>query len=219
MLVLPVLNAEAARDMVESWQPDLLADGHAPEKRVVFAGLSWQRYLEWDKALGDNRPGPRFYYLDGELEIMSTSREHERLKGWLVGCLDIYFEEASIEEVDPVGQATIQEPLEQAGAEPDASWLLHGDRPIPDFVLEIALTSGGIRKLDIYQRFGVAEVWFWRRGRLEVHALLADGSDYEPVLASRLLPGLDLALLERCAKIRNWTEARRAFRAGLAAGK
>jgi hypothetical protein len=26
------------------------------------------------------RPGPRFYYLNGELEIMTTSNEHERIK-------------------------------------------------------------------------------------------------------------------------------------------
>jgi Uma2 family endonuclease len=42
--------------------------------------LSWRRYLDLDKALGDDRPGPRFYYLDGDLEIMTTSKEHERIK-------------------------------------------------------------------------------------------------------------------------------------------
>ena len=83
MLASPVLNAEAARDMVKPWQPDLLVDGHEPEKRMVFTGVSWERYLDWDQALGDDRSGPRFYYLDGELEIMSVSEEHERIKKWL----------------------------------------------------------------------------------------------------------------------------------------
>jgi hypothetical protein len=33
---------------------------------------------------------------------------------------------------------------------------------------------------------------------------------------SRLLPDLNIPLLERCAAIESWREARRAFRAGLA---
>ena len=74
--------------------------------------------------------------------------------------------------------------------------------------------------LALYQRFPVAEVRFWRKGKLEVHALLADGSGYERVeQGSRWLAGLDLALLERCVAIPGWREARRVFRAGLAAGQ
>lgn len=207
-------SAEEIRSLLELWQPDLLVDGNEPERRVVLSGLSWERYLEWDKTLGDDRSGPRLYYFDGELEVMSVSREHERVKKRLADCLTIHFDQIGM-DVDATGQATMQ--LEfQAAAEPDESWCFHEEKPVPDLVLEVALTSGGIRKLELYQRFGVPEVWFWRRGRLEVHALLADGSGYEHVPASRLLPGLDLALLERCAKITNWQEARRAFRAGLA---
>jgi hypothetical protein len=46
-----------------------LPNGTDPEARVIICGLSWQRYLDLDKALDDDRPGPRFYYLDGDLEI------------------------------------------------------------------------------------------------------------------------------------------------------
>ena len=218
MLAPPVLNAEAVRDVVESFRPGLLIDGHEPEARVVFSGVSWDQYLDWDRALGDDRSGPRFYYQDSELEIMSTSDEHERLKSCLSDFLGDYLVEIGI-EVNARGQATMRQALAQVGAEPDASWCLHGAKEFPDVVLEIALTSGGIRKLELYQRFGVPEVWFWRRGGLEVHALLAEGAGYERVSASRLLPGLDLVLLERCARILNWREARLTFRAGIAAEK
>jgi Putative restriction endonuclease len=102
-----------------------------------------------------------------------------------------------------------------AGAEPDESWCIDGEKEFPDLVLEIALTSGGVRKLEIYQRFKVPEVWFWRRGKLELFALLPDGGAYESVERSRLLPALDPELLARCVAIRSWQEARRAFRAGL----
>src|SRR5438093_13772230 len=63
------------------------ADGHengAPgEDRLVVSGVAWERYLELDEALGHDRPDPRLYYLEGELEIMSTSLKHEELKKWL----------------------------------------------------------------------------------------------------------------------------------------
>ena len=57
----------------ELLRPDTLADGAEPEQRIVVSGISWDRYLLLDKKLGDDRPGPRLYYLEGELEIMTTS--------------------------------------------------------------------------------------------------------------------------------------------------
>lgn len=195
-------------------------DGHEPEGRVVYSGVSWERYLALDKLRGDDCSYPRFCYLDGDLEIMTTSGDHERIKTWLGDFLIMFFEEATNFDIWTRGEATMHLPLKEAGAEPDDSWCIGEEKEFPDLVLEIALTSGGIRKLELYQRFAVPEVWFWRRGRLEMFALRPDGSAYDQTEgSSRLLPGLDIALLERCVAIRNWREARRTFRAGLAAGK
>ena len=206
-------------DLAEMLRPDVLADGHEPEARAMYFGLSWERYLALDKALGDDRPGPRFYYLEGELEIMTTSGEHERVKTWIGDFLADYFLEAEINIVTR-GQATMSSALRNAGAEPDESWCLGKAKEFPDLVLEIALTSGGIRKLELYRRFAVPEVWVWKSGRLEVHALLADGNGYERGGgASQLLSGLDIAPLERCVAMSDWREARLAFRAGLASGR
>jgi hypothetical protein len=80
--------------------------------------------------------------------------------------------------------------------------------------LEIALTSGGVNKLEVYHRFGISEVWFWRRDKLEVLILSAAGQ-YKPFPKSRLLPALDLSLIERCVAIPSWLKARPSFRAGL----
>lgn len=109
--------------------------------------------------------------------------------------------------------------LKEAGAEPDESWCVGGEKEFPDLVLEVALTSGGLNKLDIYRRFGVREIWFWRRDGLQIFALRPDGSGYERSAASQLLPYLDVSLMERCVKMDSWMDARRAFRAGLAPGK
>ena len=165
-------------------------------------------------SIGDDRPGPRFYYLEGDLEIMTTSNEHERIKKWLADLPAVYFEVAGI-DIMPRGQATMRLALKEAGAEPDESWCIGEEKEFPDIVLEIALTSGGIRKTEIYRRFHVPEVWFWRRGKLEIFVLCTDGSGYDRVDRSRLLSGLDPGLLERCVQIPSWLEARRAFRAAL----
>ena len=213
MVASLLTGQEETRAFAEMLRPEPLADGTEPEERLIICGMSWERYLALDKALGDDRPGPRFYYLDGDLEIMTTSIEHERIKKWIGGFLEIYLEETGL-EIMPRGQATMRQALKQAGAEPDESWCIGQEREFPDLVLEIALTSGGVTKLDIYQRFQIPEVWFWRRGKIEIFALGAD--HYELAPASRLLPRLDTTLIERCVAIRSWRQARQSFRAGLA---
>jgi Uma2 family endonuclease len=200
--------------LLELLRPDPLPGGLAPEERTVFCGISWDRYLAIDKELGDDRAGPRMFYLDGELEIVTASNEHERIKTMLGDLLPLFFDTINI-EIFPRGQATMRDMMKQAGAEPDESWCFREEKQFPDLVLEVALTSGGVKKLEIYRRFGVPEVWFWRRGKLDLYALEDDGARHVPVQASRVLPTLDLALLHRCLAIQSWREARQAFRAGL----
>ena len=194
-------------------RPEAAAPGATPEQRVVFCGVAWKRYLAFDKQLGDDRPGPRLYYVDGQLEIMTTSNEHERIKKWIGGFMDIYFDKTRV-EIMPRGQATMRLALKEAGAEPDESWCIGPEKEFPDLVLEIALTSGGVDKLEVYRRFKVSEVWVWRRGKLEIFALGRTGT-YAQSRKSRLLPGLDVALLERCVAIHSWQQPRQTFRAGL----
>ena len=198
-------------------RPEPVAPGAEAEQRVVFCGIPWERYLAFDKKLGDDRPGPRLYYVDGELEIMTTSNEHERIKKWLGDFMADFFVEAGI-EIMPRGQATMRLALKQAGAEPDESWCIGSEKKFPDLVLEIALTSGGVDKLEIYRRFKVPEVWLWRRAKLEIFALGSSGT-YTHVQKSRLLPALNISLLERCVAIRSWQQARQTFRAGLSRSK
>ena len=114
------------RAFAELLRPEPAADGFESEERLVICGVSWERYL----ALDNDRPGPRFYYLDGELEIMTTSNEHERIKKWIGDLMAVYFEEASI-EIMPRGQATMRKALKHAGAEPDESWCIDGKKSFP----------------------------------------------------------------------------------------
>jgi Uma2 family endonuclease len=179
------------------------------EDRLMFSGVSWEGYLALDDALGHDRSSPRLYWLDGMVEIMSTSSKHEELKKWIATLMEQYFIAKRIRAY-PRGQATIKK-LKEAGAEPDESWTFDERKDVPDLVLEIALTSGGLPKLEIYERFAVPEVWSWRKDRLEVWAL-EPGGYTGPHEASRLLPELPLRTLAECAVISDWMDAILKFR-------
>lgn len=88
MMTSPTLIEEGERNTLQALlRPEPLPNGTEPEQRVVYSGISWKSYLQFDQKLGDDRPGPRLYFLDGELEITSTSEEHERIKKWLADLL------------------------------------------------------------------------------------------------------------------------------------
>jgi Uma2 family endonuclease len=210
-MVAPIVKpAREGPALARLLRPDLLVDGSEPEQRIVYSNISWERYLTFDEKLGPDRPGPRLYYLNGQLEIMSTSEEHERLKEWLGDLMSDYFFEKGV-EIIPRGQATMR--LKKVGAEPDKSWCIRREKKFPGLVVEIALSSGGINKLDIYARLKIPEVWLWRAKHLEIFVLDRSKGGYEQSSTSRLLPGLDISLLERCLSLSSWREARRTFRA------
>ena len=70
-----------------------------------------------------------------------------------------------------------------------------------------------MNKLEIYRRLGVREVWIWRRGQIQVHALRGD--EYEPLPASEVLPGIDLDELASYLDRPTTSRAMREYRAAL----
>jgi Uma2 family endonuclease len=167
-------------------------------------------------ALRGDRSSPRISYLDGAVELMSPSKGHERIKGYL-GRLAVTFAIERGIELSPYGSWTLKQAPKEAGVEPDECYLIGADqaRETPDLVIEVVWTSGGIDKLEAYRRLGVEEVWFWKSDALQVYVRRADV--YVPVQESAALPGLDLALL--CAMLEHptATQAIKAFRAALTA--
>jgi Uma2 family endonuclease len=67
----------------------------------------------------------------------------------------------------------------------------------PDIVLEVIHTNPLLDKLQVYQGFGVPEVWLYKDGTFELYQLASD--QYERVARSGLLPDLDFALIARLA--------------------
>jgi Uma2 family endonuclease len=162
------------------------------EQRLVLEGFSWQQYETLLATLGDDFPNLRLNYLEGTLEIMTTSPEHEELKTIIRMLLEAYFLETRT-RFHGIGSATFRKASKLRGLEPDECYCLGQKKEFPDLAIEVVLTSGMINKLDIYQGLGVPEVWKWEAGEFFVYCLRQTG--YEQMAKSELLPDLDLQLL------------------------
>lgn len=187
------------------------------DHRVVMAGLDWDRFEQLLAIRGD-RSQPRMACLDGAIELMTTSRSHEHIKGRIRVLLETFMLEAGI-PFEPVGSWTVKHQADEAGAEPGECYFIpfDPDRPVPDrpdLVIEVVWTSGGLDKLEIYRRLGVPDVWFWIDGAITVHVLGSAG--YESCARSARLPSLDLELVARLLELPTPNEAVRALREALA---
>ncbi len=184
------------------------------EQRVVLDGVDWDEY-EALLALRGGRSHPKLAYLDGVVELMSTSREHEGLKS-VIGCLvEAFCFERDI-DFSPYGNWTLKAKLKRAGVEPDECYVF-GARPqekdCPDLAIEVVWTHGGIDKLEAYRRLGVGEVWFWDEDEISAHVLGRGGYERSP--RSACLPALDLALVCRLARVEPASAAVKQLRAQL----
>lgn len=176
--------------------------------RLLIHGVSWGRYVLIRELL-DDHPGLRMTYLEGTLEIMSPSPEHEREKTLIARLIEAW---ALVRRVplNGYGSTTFRKEAKERGAEPDECYVLGSPLvEVPDIAIEVVLTSGGIDKLAVYQGLGVPEVWFYRKGGFSLHRLEAGG--YVAIARSRFLPDLDLELLTRFIDGDDQTAAVRAY--------
>lgn len=173
------------------------------EEKFLTSDVTWQAYESLLTSLGD-RSSYRVAYLLGTLEIMSPSRSHELDKKAIARLLEVYLEENRI-RFWGLGSTTFRREDKQAGKEPDECYCIGTDKDIPDLAIEVIYTSGGVDTLEIYQRLGVGEVWFWQDRQLKIYCL--QDNNYQQVIQSELLPGLDLALLAQYVMISDPLEA------------
>lgn len=180
---------------------------------VVLRGLSWSDYQRMLELRKDAKT-PRFAYLEGQLELLMPSQARLALTSRIGHLLAAWCLEGGV-DFSAYGPWTLEDKATARGLEPDECYVFGSDPAAgrPHLAVEVVWTAGGIRKLDIYQKLGVREVWFWRKGRMISYVL--HGEQYLEAATSSVLPGIDL--VELCTYLERATtsEASREYRAAL----
>lgn len=162
------------------------------EDRIyITTGVSWLQYESITQDFAE-QSHYRISYLEGTLQIMSPGRNHEKIKEYMSGLLEAYFQEAEIDYY-PLGSTTFKISSQTAGKEPDFCYCLETEKDFPDLAIEVIYSSGNIDLLAIYKRLQVKEVWLWQNNQLKIYYL--DNNDYIEVSSSQVLPNLDIQLL------------------------
>ena len=182
-----------------------VAAAHA-ENRVVLSQITWATY---EALLAEtDRPGTRFTYDRGLLEIMTPSREHERIKSLLGRMIEMMTLELGI-PISSGGSTTLKDELKERGVEPDECYYVANEAkvrdrdefdpnldPPPDLAIEVDISSSSINQLGIYAAFGVQEVWLYNANRIKIYQLQADGT-YLEAPRSLSFPFLPIEEVER----------------------
>jgi Uma2 family endonuclease len=203
--------------MVAPARPNLVTSAAHVDQSVRMHGMSWQAYealLAWR---GESS-AVRMTFLEGELELMTPSSDHEGLKKRLARLVEAWAEEAGV-PLEGAGSWTIKDQAVERGAEPDECYIvgsLEGAR-VPDFAIDVIWTHGGIDKLEVYWKLGVGEVWIWEAGALSFHVLRAERYVRSP--RSHGVPAFDAELLARCMAADSQTAAVKALREAMRAAR
>src|SRR5579864_8758766 len=108
------------------------------DQRVTLHGLTWEQYEAILAMKGDERV-PRMAFLDGELELMSPSVDHDRIKQWISHLLEVWLDEHSI-DYDTAGSWTLRKKRRKRGVEPDDCFFIgraSDGTQMPDIAIEV----------------------------------------------------------------------------------
>jgi len=183
---------------------------------LILEDVSWEDYEQILDEVGNRRPGLRFTYDHGRLEVMSPHFKHEQCKEFILRLFQVIATELHI-ALESAGSTTWKNKEMLRGLEPDTSlYIQRADaaRP-PDLAVEIDVTNESVRKLYLYAQLGVPEVWIYssKPGVFSMH-VLRDGT-YAEVVTSAAIPILTseilLRLMQTCERS-GQTEALSEFR-------
>ena len=163
------------------------------EPRIPVYDITWHQYQHFIEMFYGHH-NIHLTYLQGVLEIVTLSPEHEMLKTTIARLLYVYADVMNI-DLFSCGSATCKSEAAMRGLEPDESFCIGQRQTFPDLAIEVIVTSGGINKLEIYQGLRVAEVWFYKNEKFELYRLKSDYSGYDAIVQSQFFPSLDLDLM------------------------
>jgi Uma2 family endonuclease len=153
-----------------------------PGQRAVLHDIVWSKFEEIMQELGEHR-ATRIAYFNETLEIRMPLPEHERAKVMIGDLLKILLDELA-QEWESLGSSTFKKQIMKAGIEPDDCFYIKnyaamiGKKrldmtvdPPPDLAIEVDLTSD--TQVSAYEALGVAEIWRYKDGRLDISVLQA----------------------------------------------
>jgi Uma2 family endonuclease len=168
-----------------------------PEQRVLLHDISWETYERLLQERGHS-PGTRFFYDEGELEIMVVYIGHEEPNRTLAALAEITALETALDFIRAGGTTFKREDLAK-GFEPDSSYyfrqasLVRGKReidlaidPPPELVIEVDITRSSLNRFPIFAAIGAPEVWRYDGDRVHFHAL--EGKEHRLIEESVVLP-------------------------------
>jgi Uma2 family endonuclease len=189
------------------------ADDPREDRRFVLYGVPWETYVALRDTLDESGSGIRMTYLEGTLELMSPSRNHEDYKTIIARLVEAYAEEKDL-DLRGFGAMTFRKKAKKRGFEPDECYSLGRMGKRPDIAVEVVVSSGLVDKLAVYAGLEVPEVWLWEDGTLTVHRLTRQG--YQRRTRSEVLPELDLDHLAGFVALdANQTQQVKAYRRSL----
>ena len=150
-------------------------------QKIVLQNVSWQTYQALLADMGDHRAS-RLTYDQGTLEIKMPSNLHEIINRLLARMVTTLTEELGLDLKD-YGSTTLDREDLEKGVEPDSCFYIqNADRvqglnsdtatdPPPDLAIEVDITSSSTRRMEVYKRLGIPEVWRYTKKGLTISQL------------------------------------------------
>jgi Uma2 family endonuclease len=163
------------------------------EKRTILTDVTWQKFESLLAELGVERQ-TRLTYFRGKLELMTPIAAHERCNKLLESLILVLSEELR-RPVTGLMPVLLKAPQIGCAIEPDACYYVREaeqmqgkndlclpNDPLPDLLVEVALTKSNLDKLPIYAALQIPEVWRYittadediLKGRLLIYTLRGD---------------------------------------------
>jgi len=156
------------------------------EERVLLRNISWKTF---EDILADTGvAGVRLTYERKTLEILMPNLLHEHWNRLIELLIFVLAEELNLEIV-PLGSVTLKSQDLQIGVVPDSCYHIYSEgnkknspnpdvkfelqnTTLPNLLVEIDLDSSALDKFPIYAALGVAEIWRYSQGILNIYQLL-----------------------------------------------
>ena len=174
------------------------------EQRVILQNVRWNTYEALLHASQENGT-LRLTYDRGQLEIMTPSAEHERLKEIITLLVNIIAEE-KVTDISGFGSTTFRREDLERGFEAAACFYIRNAKkmrgktnidlnsdPAPELVIEVDITQSSLNKLSIFAQFGIEEVWRYDQRELRIFSL--EKSDYVQLKKSKAFPDLNSTVI------------------------